>query len=179
MKGLPQLPKTPGVPPLPRLDTRLPQVPDVADLVDQPALGDLEATTQEEFNKRFQAWGSGSVEEFRAYDFLSGRLHLQPSQDFYFLPGQSSGSSSKFYISDMVWRINGLHPQNAASGKMERMSLQGNGWKVVDLDIQDLQAGNAEGTLWAAIRGQEPHAAVEDQRPPQPIVEAINRAALG
>lgn len=113
-------------------------------------------TTQDEFNARFDKWGRGTKSEFAVYDYLTTRLKMIEARDFYFVPSGIRGDLTTFYVSSTAMRItNDVQVESKAQKLFNRGKLEQNGYKVVDLQAQNLQFGLIEATVNAALRGQE------------------------
>lgn len=106
------------------------------------------------FEEKYQAWlrsGGGNRAEFTVWLFLTEKKKLQPGRDFIFQASQMGGRTfrggvvSDFVIPNrfLVWRVQGetfhiIDPDVRAKDALQKVALEQQGWRVVDIFTRDL-----------------------------------------
>lgn len=152
----------PGLPELTRSPTlkKVTNGPRLFKLASEPQLDEAmhseQPATKDEFLRRYENWNRGTIAEFAIYDYLTTRLKLQESNDFFFIPTTVAGGLSTFYVGPLAWRItNDQIIESKATSFFNKSKLQNQGLTVVDINAQNLQFGLIETTLNQALRGHE------------------------
>lgn len=132
-------PKLPALPKLPGLEITL------------PAADPILVSAKKDFEARYLAWGRGTRPEFIVWEFLTIRKRQVEGRDFLFQSSRYGGRRVfggvviDFWLvaKNMVWRVQGerfhlLFVEDRMSDRIDRMRLEQEGYRVVDLWVDDL-----------------------------------------
>ena len=112
-------------------------------------------STQAQQDREYQEWqsthGSGTKPEYTVWKYLTDRKHLREGVDFIFQSSRFGGRRVfggvviDFYIParNMVWRVQGerfhmLLVADRMDDAVEKIQLEGYGYVVIDLWVNDL-----------------------------------------